>query len=81
MQYRDREHLNLTVDDETRETLNEISKEVNMSISKVVDLMARFWRDMTFDEETLPVVNLLREKLGKKPLRRKYRSYKDIWKS
>jgi hypothetical protein len=42
--------------------------------------MAQFWRDISFDEPTLPLVNNLRAKLGKKPLKNENRSYRDILK-
>lgn len=81
MQNRNRQRAIFTLDDETRETLRNLSEVSNMSMSKVVDIMARVWRDMSFEEETLPLANLLRKYLGKKPLKSKYWSYKDIWKS
>lgn len=80
MVHRDRLKLNLTLDNETRKILKKMSEDLNMPISKIVDVMAQFWRDLTFDEATLPLVNMLREKLGKRPLRNMNKRYRDIWK-
>ena len=80
MVHRDRLRIDLTLDDETRKVLKEMSGDLNMPISKIVDVMAQFWRDLTFDESTLPLVNLFREKLGKRPLRNMNKKYRDIWK-
>ena len=46
--------------------------------SKVIELLAQVGRDLILDEPTLPLVNKLRARLGKKPLENKNRSYHDI---
>jgi hypothetical protein len=51
-----------------------------LSRSKVIELLAQFWRDISFDEPTLPLVNMLRAKLGKKPWENQNRSYREILK-
>jgi hypothetical protein len=58
--------------------LSEESGEEKVSRSKVIELLAQLGRDLTLDEPTLPLVNKLRAKLGKKPLENKNRSYRDI---
>jgi hypothetical protein len=58
----------------------EQSEDTKVSRSKVMEFLAQFIRDVTFDEATLPLVNNLRAKLGKKPLENPNRSYRDILK-
>jgi hypothetical protein len=61
--------------------LTEISEgpgDEKMSRSKAIELLAQLGRDLMLDEPTLPLVNKLRAKLGKKPLENKNRSYRDI---
>ena len=65
MVHRDRKKMNLTLADETRESLSEIAEKMNMSISRVIDLVVE-----KFNKDSLPLVNYLRKKLGKKPLRK-----------
>ena len=73
----------MTLSDECWDTLSEIaegSEDDKVSRSKVIELMAQFWRDISFDEPTLPLVNKIRAKMGKKPLKSENRSYRDILK-
>jgi hypothetical protein len=73
----------MSLSNECWDTLMEISEgseDEKLSRSKIIELMAQFWRDISFDEPTLPLVNNLRAKLGKKPLKNENRSYRDILK-
>ena len=73
----------MSLSNECWDTLTEISEgseDEKLSRSKIIELMAQFWRDISFDEPTLPLVNNLRAKLGKKPLKNENRSYRDILK-
>ncbi len=73
----------MSLSNECWDTLTEISKgseDDKLSRSKVIELMAQFLRDISFDEPMLPTVNKLRAKLGKKPLKNENRSYRDILK-
>jgi hypothetical protein len=73
----------MSLSNECWEILTEVSEgseDEKLSRSKIVELLAQFWRDISFDEPTLPLVNNLRAKLGKKPLESKNRSYRDILK-
>lgn len=65
---RNRHKLYLTLDDQTRVVLHEMSDQFNLSKSKVVSALAGFWYDITFEKEMLPLVNALRKRLGKEPL-------------
>jgi inhibitor of KinA sporulation pathway (predicted exonuclease) len=70
-----------SLSNECWDTLTEISEasgDEKMSRSRVIELLAQMVRDLTLDEPTLPLVNKLRAKLGKKPLKNKNRSYRDI---
>lgn len=60
--------------------ISEGSGDEKISRSKVIELLAQLGRDLILDEPTLPLVNKLRAKLGKKPLSNKNRSYRDILK-
>jgi hypothetical protein len=71
----------MSLSSECWDTLTEISEasgDEKMSRSKVIELLAQMVRDVTLDEATLPLVNILRAKLGKKPLKNKNRPYRDI---
>jgi hypothetical protein len=73
----------MTLSNERWNTLTEIaegSEDEKLSRSKVIELLAQFWRDISFDEPTLPLVNMLRAKLGKKPWENQNRSYREILK-
>ena len=73
----------MSLSNECWDTLTEIvegSEDAKVSRSKVTELMAQFWRDISFDEPTLPLVNKMRAKLGKKPLKSENKSYRDILK-
>jgi hypothetical protein len=73
----------MTLSNECWDTLSEIAEgsgDEKMSRSKVIEVMAQFWRDISFDEPTLPLVNKLRAKLGKPPLEDENRSYREILK-
>jgi hypothetical protein len=73
----------MSLSNECWDTLMEISEgseDEKLSRSKIIELMAQFWRDISFDEPTLPLVNNLRAKLGKKPLKNENRSYRDMLK-
>lgn len=62
---RAKEKLNLTLFDETRDFLKEVSKGAEISKSRVVDELVK-----DFNKQTLPLVNYLRKKLGKAPLKK-----------
>jgi hypothetical protein len=71
----------MSLSNECWDILTEVSEgsgDEKMSRSKVIEILAQLVRDLTFDEPTLPLVNKLRAKLGKKPLMNKNRSYRDI---
>jgi hypothetical protein len=71
----------MTLSNECWDTLTEISEgsgDEKLSRSKVIELLAQLVRDVTWDEGTLPFVNKMRAKLGKKPLPNKNKSYRDI---
>lgn len=73
----------MSLSNECWDTLTEISEgsgDEKLSRSKVIELMAQFWRDLSFDEAMLPLANKLRAKLGKKPLKSENKSYRDILK-
>jgi hypothetical protein len=73
----------MSLSNECWDTLTEISEgseDAKVSRSKVIELMAQFWRDISFDEPTLPAVNKLRAMLGKKPLESKNKTYREILK-
>jgi len=73
----------MSLSNECWDTLTEISEgsgDDKLSRSKLIELLAQFWRDVSFDEPTLPAVNKLRAMLGKKPLKNENRSYRDILK-
>lgn len=71
----------MSLSNECWDTLTEISErsgDEKLSRSKVIELLAQLVRDLTWDEASLPLVNKLRAKLGKKPLDNENRSYRDI---
>lgn len=71
----------MSLSNECWDILTEISErsgDEKISRSKVIELLAQVGRDLILDEPTLPLVNKLRAKLGKKPLENKNRSYRDI---
>ena len=73
----------MSLSNECWDTLTEIaegSEDAKVSRSKVIELLAQFWRDISFDEPTLPLVNKMRAKMGKKPLKSENKSYRDILK-
>ena len=73
----------MSLSNECWDTLTEIvegSEDAKVSRSKVMEFLAQLVRDFTFDEATLPLVNNLRAKLGKKRLKNENRSYRDILK-
>jgi len=64
-----RKKLNLTLSDETRESLIRISKASRLPISRVVDTMAFHWEGIMFKGK---------KKVDKKPLKSKSRKNKDM---
>jgi hypothetical protein len=77
---RHKKQFNLTLDDETRAMLEGMKEDLQTSASRVIDTFIQLWKDFTFDEASLPFVNRVRVKLGRKPLKNTNRNYRDIWK-
>jgi hypothetical protein len=76
---REREKLNLTVDDKTREFLEDACEATKVSKSKIVDTLIQLCKDAVLDSDQIKVANYIRKRIGKKPLKNTNRFYRDIW--